>query len=95
MILDLQKKESEKARKTGQKIGEKRGRSKLLRLQMEQHFGKLPKWALKRLDEASVKQLETWGLKLRGAKRVEDVLPNPNRVSRIATKQKASNGSNK
>ncbi len=62
---------------------------------MEQQFGKLPKWALRLLDEASVKQLETWGLKLRGAKRIEDMLPNPNRVRTIATKRKTNNGSNK
>ncbi len=49
----------------------------MLRLQLEQCFGKLPKWALKLIDEADVKTLEGWGLKLIEAERLEDILPKP------------------
>jgi predicted transposase YdaD len=59
--------------------GAKRGHAKMLRLQLEQQFGKLPKWALKLIDEANVGTLEDWGLKLLDAERLEDVLSKPAR----------------
>ncbi len=76
-----------------QKRGERRGRAKLLRLQLEQQFGKLPKWALKLIDEAGIKLLEDWGLKLLKAKRLGDVLTKPRHARRDLSLRKARNGS--
>ncbi len=59
----------------GERQGEQRGLAHLLQLQLEQRFGKLPKWALAQLAAADVTSLEAWGLKLFDAKRLTDVLP--------------------
>ncbi|MGH9755788.1 MAG: hypothetical protein ACREA2_23645, partial [Blastocatellia bacterium] len=70
---------------------EQLGHAKMLRLQLEQRFGKLPKWALKLVDEADVETLEDWGLKLLDAERLEDVLPRPKGGSRtLSTLKKRS-----
>lgn len=59
--------------------GARFGHAKMLRLQLEQRFGKLPKWTLKLIDGADVETLEDWGLKLLDAERLEDVLSKPAR----------------
>jgi hypothetical protein len=42
----------------GEKRGEKRGASRMLRAMLELRFGKLPKWALDQLKEADSAMLE-------------------------------------
>jgi hypothetical protein len=54
--------------KRGEQRGEKRGAIRMLRSLLELRFGKLPKWALKRLEEADSAMLERWGKKLLKAK---------------------------
>ncbi len=80
-VLNRVKESKERSEKRGRKLGQ----SELLRLQLEQRFGKLPKWALKLIDEADVKTLEDWGLKLLDAERLEDVLPRPKNGGRISS----------
>ena len=69
-----------KGEKRGIKIGEKRGQSRLLQIQLEWRFGKLPKWALQQLKAADAGRLERWGAKLLDSKSLEDVIPNPGRA---------------
>lgn len=76
-VLNRVRESEESGEKRGEKRGEMLGHAKMLRLQLEQRFGKLPKWALKLVDEADVETLEDWGLKLLDADRLEDVLPKP------------------
>ncbi len=79
----------------GEKRGEKLGHAKLLRLQLEQRFGDLPKWALSLLEKADIKTLENWGLKLLGAERLEAVLPKPRSNRRSLSALKKRNGNKK
>jgi len=57
--------------------GEKRGAIRMLRRQLELRFGKLPKWALERLEKADSAMLERWGEKLLKAEKLEEVMPKP------------------
>jgi hypothetical protein len=57
--------------------GEEKGQKRLLQRQLEHRFGKLPKWARTQLASANAATLETWGLKLLEAKRLEEVLLRP------------------
>jgi len=75
--------------------GAELGQAKMLRLMLEQRFGKLPKWALKLVDEADVETLENWGLKLLDAERLEDVLPRPRSNRRRLPALKKRNASKK
>jgi hypothetical protein len=49
-------------------------RAKMLRGQLETKFGKVPKWADERLDEATSIQIERWSKKILTAETIEGVL---------------------
>ncbi|NJO18432.1 MAG: hypothetical protein HC877_22665 [Thioploca sp.] len=52
--------------------GQIEGELTLLRRPMERRFGTLPLWTLERLNHATCEELETWGIQLLEAKRLED-----------------------
>jgi predicted transposase YdaD len=70
----------------GEKRGEKRGAIRLLRRQLEERFGKLPKWALEQMEKAESARLERWGAKVLKAEKLEDVVPRP-RSKRALTRK--------
>jgi predicted transposase YdaD len=58
----------------GREEGREEGMSALLGTQLEARFGKLPRWALRRIEEGSTSQLARWGRKLLKAGSLEEVL---------------------
>jgi predicted transposase YdaD len=77
----------QEGKREGKQEGKQEGGSAILRMQLAQRFGKLPKWALTQLATADAATLEQWGLRLLSADKLEDVLP---RAS--APRRKTSNG---
>jgi hypothetical protein len=68
-----QKKGLEKGRKEGQKEGLRLGKVEMLSGLASHRFGKLPQWAVERLERADVETLDAWSRRLLDAKRLEDV----------------------
>ncbi len=66
-----------KGEKKGIKLGEKRGKASLLQRQLERRFGKLPRWAVQRLETADAATLEQWGERIIEAESLEQVIPKP------------------
>ena len=58
----------------GQVKGETTGMVKMLRQQLRTKYGKLPKWADNRLNNASIHQIERWSKKFVSAQSLEGVL---------------------
>jgi hypothetical protein len=57
----------------GKQEGQVEGELTLLRRLLERRFGTLPPWLLERLNHATCEELETWGVQLLEAKRLEDI----------------------
>jgi hypothetical protein len=57
----------------GKQEGQVEGELTLLRRLIERRFGTLPPWLLERLNHATCEELETWGVQLLEAKRLEDI----------------------
>lgn len=64
-----------RGRERGIKEGIKEGAAGLLRQMLEARFGKLPAWAVERLQTATPATLERWGARLLTARKLEDVIP--------------------
>ena len=62
-----------KAEKRAEKRAEQRTITKMLSRLLEQRFGQLPTWALERINQANVHQLEEWSLKIFDVKQLKDV----------------------
>ena len=58
----------------GEQKGINKGEAALLRRQLERRFGPLPEWALQKIEAADTAALETWGIQLLDADRLEDAL---------------------
>ncbi|NJO18366.1 MAG: DUF4351 domain-containing protein [Thioploca sp.] len=63
----------QEGRLEGKQEGQVEGELTLLRRLMERRFGTLPLWTLERLNHATCEELETWGMQLLEAKRLEDI----------------------
>lgn len=83
-ILDGQAKGMEKGMEKGKKEGQRLGQSFLLNRQLEHRFGKLPKWVVQQLNLADAATLETWGIRLLEAKKLEEVVPRTTRRRRTS-----------
>ncbi len=73
IYLDGEKQGKEEGKAEGKEVG----RQEMLRLLLEERFGKLPKWAQKRLQAADPATLLRWGKRLLHAQRLEEVVPRP------------------
>jgi len=58
----------------GLEEGQRKGEATLLRRQLEARFGPLPSWVDSRLAEASLEQIETWGVELLSAHSLDSLL---------------------
>ena len=58
----------------GKAAGEAAGMLKIIRGQLDAKFGKVPKWADQRLENAKTSQVERWSKKIIVAQSLEDVL---------------------
>ena len=63
----------DKGRAEGQAKGIIKGEAAILKRQLEKRFGKLPKWAVTRLQKANSDQLEEWSLRVLEASKLKDV----------------------
>lgn len=62
----------------GEAKGEARGKAKGLKLLLTRRFGRLPRWAIQRLDTAAMEQLDAWLEGIFDAQSLEDLLgPKP------------------
>ncbi|HUQ93172.1 MAG TPA: DUF4351 domain-containing protein [Bryobacteraceae bacterium] len=61
-------------RREGEQQGRREGELALLRRMLEHRLGALPAWAIAKLDEADLPDLETWSTKLLDAMTLEDAL---------------------
>ena len=76
---------SQEARQEGHEIGLREGReegrregeARLLLSQLQARFGDLPEWAQDRIWQASVQELEHWGVRLLSADRLDEVFRDP------------------
>jgi flagellar biosynthesis/type III secretory pathway protein FliH len=64
----------EQGREQGREEGKEQGMLLLLRDQLEERFGKLPPWAMRRLETAGQAQLSPWARRVLGAGSLEDVI---------------------
>ena len=62
-----------KGKHEGLQEGKQEGGALLLTCQLKKRFGSLPDWAGQKLKEADSATLETWGLNLLSANRLEDI----------------------
>ncbi|MGH9839656.1 MAG: hypothetical protein ACREEM_12820 [Blastocatellia bacterium] len=69
------KRGEERGLKRGRERGIKEGAAGLLRQMLEHRFGRLPAWAIERLQDATPTTLERWGARLLTARKLEDVIP--------------------
>jgi predicted transposase YdaD len=70
----------------GEAKGEARGKAKGLKLQLTRRFGRLPRWAIQRLDTAAMEQLDAWLEGIFDAQSLEDLLgPKPKRGAKLPT----------
>lgn len=76
------KKGMRKGMEKGMEKGQRIGQSFLLNRMLEHRFGKLPKWAEQQLAKADATTLETWGVQLLDAKKLEEVVPRDTRRRR-------------
>lgn len=58
----------------GRREGKKEGEATLLKRQVRARFGRLPKWAVARIDAADTSSLENWGVRLLTARSLKDAL---------------------
>lgn len=70
----------------GEAKGEARGKAKGLELQLTRRFGRLPRWAIQRLDTAAMEQLDAWLEGIFDARSLEDLLgPKPKKGAKTPT----------
>lgn len=70
----------------GEAKGEARGKAKGLKLLLTRRFGRLPRWAIQRLDTAAMEQLDAWLEGIFDAQSLEDLLgPKPKKGAKPPT----------
>ncbi|MCP4352237.1 MAG: hypothetical protein GY795_42805 [Desulfobacterales bacterium] len=57
-----------------ERIGLKRGETKMLLRQMEARFGTIPQWAKEKIEDADILAIEEWGIRVLSANSPEEVL---------------------
>ncbi|MCP4110982.1 MAG: hypothetical protein GY749_36575 [Desulfobacteraceae bacterium] len=57
-----------------ERIGLKRGETKMLLRQMEARFGIIPQWAKEKIEDADILAIEEWGIRVLSANSPEEVL---------------------
>ncbi len=58
----------------GVQQGIRQGQAKILLRQIDARFGKIPRWAEKRIEQADISAIEKWSIRLLDAGTLEEVL---------------------
>ena len=63
----------EQGKQKGRLAGKVEGETSILQRQLERRFGKLPDWAVERVQQADEAQLETWSLRVLECEDLESI----------------------
>ncbi len=71
--LEARQQGRQEGRQEGEEIGRQEGKAQMLLSLLQARFGELPAWAQSCISQASVQQLERWGVRLLSIERLEEL----------------------